>query len=85
MCVPDVQAADTACEVDEGVAVDVGQRGALTALDHNREGERQRLGDDPLFPLENPAGAGLSTSVRRSIVLVVAIALTIAEQSAFAY
>ena len=34
MCVPDVQAADTACEVDEGVAVDVGQRRALTALDH---------------------------------------------------
>src|SRR5215211_201943 len=36
---PDVETADAACEVDEGVAVDVGQCGALAALDH--DGKRQ--------------------------------------------
>jgi len=44
--VADVQTADAAGEVDEGVAVDIGERGAAAFLDHNRKKNRQRFGDD---------------------------------------
>src|SRR5205823_9811663 len=52
-----VEAAHTAGEVDEGVAVDVGERGAAAFLDHNREIDRQRVGDDTLLASQNLAGS----------------------------
>ena len=57
MRVADVQAADTAREVDVGVAVDVGQRRAAALGGDDRQVERHRLGDDPLLPLDDRAGA----------------------------
>ena len=51
--VPDVEAADAAGEVDERVAVDVGQRRATRLLDDDRQEDRQRLGNDPLLALED--------------------------------
>jgi len=51
--VADVQAADAAREVDERVAVDVGQRRAFTVLDHDRQEDRQRIGDDTRLSLED--------------------------------
>jgi hypothetical protein len=47
--VADVQAADAAGQVDEGVAVDVGEQRAATLGDDDRVHERQRLGDDLLL------------------------------------
>jgi hypothetical protein len=51
--VADVQAADAAGEVDERVAVDVRQRGALGLRDDHGQEHRQRVRDDALFALEN--------------------------------
>src|SRR4051794_3263455 len=51
-----VEAAHTAGEVDEGVAVDVGERRAAAFLDHNREIDRQRVGYDTLLASQNLTG-----------------------------
>ena len=56
--VADVQAADAAGEIDERVAVDVGEPRALAPLDHDRKVERERVGDNALLPLDDLAGAG---------------------------
>jgi hypothetical protein len=53
MGVADVEAADAAGEVDERVAVDVGERRAAALRDHDRQEDRQRLGDDPLLAVED--------------------------------
>ena len=45
MRVTDVQAADAAGEVDEDVAVDVGERRAARLGGDDREGDRERRGD----------------------------------------
>ena len=56
--VADVQAADAAGEVDERVAVHVGERRAA-ALGHDELAvDGQRLGDHTLFPLQDLAAAG---------------------------
>src|SRR5207253_10408918 len=64
--VPDVEAADAAGEVDEGVPVDVGQGCPLATLDHDRQEDGERLGDHTLLPFENllRAGAGDRKSTR---------------------
>jgi hypothetical protein len=56
--VTDVEAADTAREVDERVAVDIGERRALAPLDHDGEGQGQRAGHDALLALDDLEGAG---------------------------
>ena len=55
--VADVEAADAAREVDEAVAVDVGDGRAAPVGDHDRQVEAERIGDDPLLPLGDLAGA----------------------------
>ena len=55
--VADVEAADAAGEVDEAVAVDVGDGRAAAVRDHDREVEAERIGDDPLLPVGDLAGA----------------------------
>ena len=68
--VPDVEAADAAGEVDERVAVDVGERRASPLLDDDRERDRERVGDH-LCPCarESPSsGARESPSGARSFV-----------------
>src|SRR5262249_19799057 len=54
---PDVQAADTAAEVDERVPVDVRDRGALATLGDDRQVHGERVGDDALLAGEHLAGA----------------------------
>ena len=49
----DVEAADSAGEVDERVAVDVGERRALAALDHDRQVDRERVRDHAVLALED--------------------------------
>ena len=49
--VADVETADAAREVDESVAVDVGDGRAASLRDHDREVEAERIGDDALLPL----------------------------------
>ena len=51
--VADVHTADTACKVDEGIAVHVGDRGAVALGDHERQVDRERVRDDPLLALED--------------------------------
>ncbi len=51
--VPDVHAADSAGEVDERVAVDVGDERALSLGDHDRQVDRERVGDHPLLAVED--------------------------------
>ena len=51
--VADVQAADAAGEIDERVAVDVGQRGAAGLGGGDREGDRERRGDAGAEPLQD--------------------------------
>jgi hypothetical protein len=58
MRVADVEAADAAGEVDEGIAVDVGEGGAAALLDHYREKDGQRVGDDLRFPLQDLPRSG---------------------------
>jgi hypothetical protein len=53
VAVPHVEAADATREVDEGVPVDVGERRALAVIGDDREEDRERVGDDLFFPLEN--------------------------------
>ncbi len=86
MRVADVQAADAAGEVEERVAVDVGQRRAPRALgDDDRQVHRERIGDDALLPLEDRLrDFGPGTSVWRRIARVVAIAATVAGAKAAA-
>jgi hypothetical protein len=55
--VADGEAADAAREVDEAVAVDVGDGRAAPFRDHDREVEAERVGDHALFPLGDLAGA----------------------------
>ena len=45
--VADVEAADAAGEVDERVAVDVGDGRAAAVRDHDRQVDAERIGDDP--------------------------------------
>ena len=47
--VADVQAADAAREVDEGVAVDVGERCPLAVVDHDRDVDRERVRNNQTF------------------------------------
>ena len=54
--VADVQAADAAREVDERVAVDVGEGRAAALGDDDRQVDRERIRDDPLLPLEDRPG-----------------------------
>ena len=51
VAVPDVEAADAAREVDEGVAVDVGERRAARRGGDDRERERERARDGALDAL----------------------------------
>jgi len=51
--VADVHAADTAREVDERIAVHVGDRRAVALGDHEREVDRERVRNDPFLTLEN--------------------------------
>jgi hypothetical protein len=53
MRMADVQAADAAGEVDERVAVDVGERRAPALPDHDRHEDRQGRGDDPILARQN--------------------------------
>ena len=71
MRVADVQAADAAREVEERVAVDVGQRRAASLGGDDRQVDRERIGDDAILPLEDrpglrargsPSGAGSRVS-----------------------
>ena len=79
--VADVEAADAAGEVDERVAVDVGERGAAALGGDDREVDRERGGDERCDAgRESPASAGPGTAVRRSIVRVIAMPRTIAKQ-----
>ena len=55
--VADGEAADAAREVDEAVAVDVGDDRAAAVRDHDRQVEAERVGDDALLPLGDLAGA----------------------------
>src|SRR5207248_6449277 len=55
--VADVEAADPAGEVEERVSVDVGDADAAPLLDHDRQVDRERLGDDPLLALKDLARA----------------------------
>ena len=56
--VADVEAADAAGEVDERVAVDVGERRAAPLLDDDRDGDRERAGDHLVLALEDRLRAG---------------------------
>ena len=76
--VADVEAADAAGEVDERVAVDVGERRAAALGDDDRQVDRERLGDDALLARQDLPGAGPGISVRSSIDFVVAMRRTIA-------
>ena len=58
MRMADVEAADAAREVDEAVAVDVGDGRAAALGDHDRQVEAERVGDDPLLALDDLARAG---------------------------
>jgi len=51
--VADVQAADAAGEVDERVAVDVGERRSVAFGDYEREADGERIGDYARLALEN--------------------------------
>jgi hypothetical protein len=51
--VTDVEAADAAREVEEGVAVDVRERGAVALVDHDRDVDRERVGDDLCLALQD--------------------------------
>jgi hypothetical protein len=55
--VADVEAADPAREVDERVAVDVGQRRAASLDGHDRVDERERRRDHALLALDDLLGA----------------------------
>ena len=56
--VADGEAADAAGEVDEAVAVDVGDDRAVALRDHDRQVEPERVGDHRLLALGDLAGAG---------------------------
>src|SRR3954469_5238068 len=49
MRMADVQTADAAREVEERVAVDVGERGAAALVDHDREEDGQGISDNLLL------------------------------------
>ena len=57
MRVAHVQATDAAREVDEDVAVDVGERGAAAFLRHDRDRDRLRVRDHARLALEDRGGA----------------------------
>ena len=71
--VADVEAADAAGEIDEDVAVDVGDRGAARLGRGEREGDLERRRDARGQPLEHLRERGPGTSVLSSIVRVAAI------------
>src|SRR2546423_4307296 len=53
MRVADVETADAAREVDEGVPVDVGERGAAGRIGDDGKRHRERRGDDAPHPLDD--------------------------------
>jgi hypothetical protein len=55
--VTDIEAADPAGEVEEGVAVDVGEGRARAVLDHHRQEDREWIGDDLVLTVEDLLGA----------------------------
>ena len=55
--VADVEAADAAGEVEERVSVDVGEERPPPFLDHDRQVDRERLGDDALLAVQDLARA----------------------------
>src|SRR5206468_1340296 len=55
--VADVEAADAAGEVEERVPVDVRDERAAAFLDHDRQVDRERLGDDALLARQDLARA----------------------------
>ena len=58
MRVADVQATHAAGEVEKRIAVDVGQHRAAPFRRHDRQVDRERLGDDARLPLEDCPGFG---------------------------
>ncbi len=82
MRVPDVEAADASGEVDEGVPVDVRERRALAALDHDGQKIESGSAITRSFRSRISLERGPGIAVLSSIVLVVAIGLTIAESAA---
>ena len=58
VCVAGVEAADAAGEVDERVAVDVGERGAPALVRDDREHDRLRVRDHALLPLQDLLRSG---------------------------
>src|SRR5207244_2566891 len=55
--VADVEAADAAGEVEERVSVDVGEERSAPLLDHDRQVDRERRGDDALLARQDLARA----------------------------
>ena len=53
-----VEAADTTGEVDERVAVDIGERRSAALGGHDRQVDRERVGNDPLLALQDLPRAG---------------------------
>jgi hypothetical protein len=53
MRVADVETADAAREVNEGIPVDVGDERPAGLGDNNRKVSRERLADDPFHALED--------------------------------
>jgi hypothetical protein len=53
MRVANVETADAAGEVDERVAVDVGDRRTAAFLNHDRKEDCERVGDRPVVPFED--------------------------------
>ena len=74
MRVADVQAADPTGEVDERVPVHVCERRAAPFLDHDRQVDRERVGDDRRLAREDLSERGPGISVRSSIDRVAATA-----------
>ena len=72
--VADREAADAAREVDERVAVDVGERRAAALGYDDRHVDGERLGDDPLLAREDLRGPRPGHGRTSSIVFVVAVA-----------
>ncbi len=58
MRMADVQAADPACEIDERVPVEVGDRGATRVGGDDGEGDRERRGDARRQAVQHLARAG---------------------------
>ena len=69
---PDVERADAAREVDEHVAVDVGEQGAMRARGEDRDGIGDAARDRLLAPGESACDRGPGMGVERTIDLAMA-------------